>query len=94
MIELWLPEGVSFWKKGLFQVLAFLTAISVAASVYAQDNPKGFLATKIETVADLQTSLGLISNKLDDISVKQDELLDGVEIANKKGKKYIASVIE
>ncbi len=84
LVELWQPDSAVFWKKGLFQVLLFLTALSVCAAVYAQNNPKGFLATKIETVADLQSSLGLINSKLDDISVKQDKLIEGVDIVNKK----------
>lgn len=82
--ELWQPNDVVFWKKGLFQVLSFLTALSVSAAVYAQNNPKGFLATKIESVADLQSSLGFISSRLDDFSLKQDKLIEGVVTANKK----------
>lgn len=82
--ELWQPEGVVFYKKGLFQILAFFTILTAAAGSYAGDNSKGFLATKIESVADLQSSFGLISSKLDEISLKQDELIDGVDLSNKK----------
>lgn len=84
LVELWQPDGVAFWKKGLFQVLTFLTALSMGAAVYAKDNPKGFLATKIDSVASLQTSLRLIDSKLGDISAKQDKIIEGVDTTNKK----------
>ena len=84
LVELWQPDGVAFWKKGLFQVLTFLTTLSLGAGVYAKDNPNGFLATKIDSVANLQTSLGLIDSKISDISAKQDKIIEGVEIANNK----------
>lgn len=84
LVELWQPDGVVFWKKGLFQVLTFLTALSLGAGVYAKDNPKGFLATKIDSVASLQTSLGLIDSKLGDISAKQDKIIEVIEKTDKK----------
>jgi hypothetical protein len=84
LVELWQPDGVAFWKKGLFQVLTFLTALSLGAGVYAKDNPKGFLATKIDSVASLQTSLGLIDSKLGDISAKQDKIIEVIESTDKK----------
>lgn len=84
LVELWQPDGVAFWKKGLFQVLTFLTALSLGAGVYAKDNPKGFLATKIDSIAGLQTSLGLIDTKLDDISAKQDKIIEVIENTDKK----------
>lgn len=82
--ELWQPNDVVFWKKGLFQVLSFLTALSISAAIYAQNNPKGFLATKIESLANLQTSLGLISSQLTQISDKQDVIITSVGQANQK----------
>lgn len=84
LVELWQPDGVAFWKKGLFQVLTFLTALSFGAGVYAKDNPKGFLATKIDSVASLQTNLGLIDSKLGEISAKQDKIIEVLDKADKK----------
>ncbi|MEQ1639107.1 MAG: hypothetical protein ABL903_20800 [Methylococcales bacterium] len=84
LVELWQPDGVAFWKKGLFQVLTFLTALTFGAGVYAKVNPKGFLATKIDSVASLQTNLGLIDFKLGNISVKQDKIIEVLEKADKK----------
>lgn len=81
---MWQPDGVSFWKKGLFQVLTFLTALSFGAGVYAKDNPKGFIASKIDSIASLQASLGLIDSKLGEISAKQDKIIEGVVVANQK----------
>ena len=60
LVELWQPDGVVFWKKGLFQVLAFLTTLSIAAAAYGEDNKQGLLSTNFETVASLQSSLGVI----------------------------------
>ena len=74
---MWQPDGVSFWKKGLFQVLTFLTALSFGAGVYAKENPKGFIASKIDSIASLQASLGLIDSKLGEISAKQDKIIEG-----------------
>lgn len=71
-------------EKGLFQVLTFLTALTFGAGVYAKVNPKGFLATKIDSVASLQTNLGLIDFKLGNISVKQDKIIEVLEKADKK----------
>lgn len=84
LVELWQPDGAAFWKKGLFQVLTFLTALSLGAGVYAKDNPNGFLATKIDSVASLQTNLGLIDSKLGDISNKQDKIIKVIEKTDKK----------
>lgn len=84
LVELWQPDGVAFWKKGLFQVLTFLTALSLGAGVYAKDNPNGFLATKIDSVASLQTNLGLIDSKLGNISAKQDKIIEVIEKTDKK----------
>lgn len=84
LVELWQPDGVAFWKKGLFQVLTFLTALSLGAGVYAKDNPNGFLATKIDSFASLQTNLGLIDSKLGDISAKQDKIIEVIEKTDKK----------
>lgn len=83
-VELWQPDGVVFWKKSLFQVLAFLTALSVAAAVYGEDSQKGLLATNIEGVAGLQSSLGVINHKLDVISAKQDEMKEAIGLVKKE----------
>lgn len=84
LVELWQPDGVVFWKKGLFQVLAFLTALSIAAAAYGEDNKQGLLSTKFETVASLQSSLGVISNKLDVISKKQEEMKVAIDLVKKE----------
>lgn len=84
LVELWQPDGVAFWKKGLFQVLTFLTALCLCAGVYAKDNPNGFLATKIDSIASLQTNLGLIDSKLGNISAKQDKIIEVIEKTDKK----------
>ena len=84
LVELWQPDGVVFWKKGLFQVLAFLTALSIAAAAYGEDNKQGLLSTNFETVASLQSSLGVISNKLDVISKKQDEMKVAIDLVKKE----------
>ncbi len=84
LIELWQPDDLVFWKKGLFQVLAFLTTLSIAAAAYGEDNKQGLLSTNFETVASLQSSLGVISNKLDVISEKQDEMKEAIDLVKKE----------
>lgn len=84
LIKLWQPDGVVFWKKGLFQVLAFLTALSIAAAAYGEDNKQGLLSANFETVASLQSSLGVINDKLDKISTKQDQMKKAIDLVKKE----------